>query len=240
MLKNSIKLPRPAAVTIEDALDQFLDDQRRRLKEKTLRNYEDIVYLFKDSMNGYAHQSLDTAESALFDHHYNADGDQHREFCQLFGPQKIPENVAEFLGYFMVRKVMCGQEMKRAAGTVTKKLGKWLAQKGYVEEDDAAEMTDRGAEAVQDLPAADELADMLIEYTDRTAPFCEEAWEDHFDIKAVEPGKLHLSPLSGDEQMVVPVSRAISDRCRVGWSISGAVGQTSKGWRLLEVWNVYP
>lgn len=59
-------------------------------------------------------------------------------------------------------------------------------------------------------------------------------------IDAVEPGKLHLSALSGDEEIIVPVSRNISDTCCVGWSISGAVGKKGKGWRILEVWNVYP
>lgn len=36
-----------------------------------------------------------------------------------------------FLHYFMPRKVLCGQETMDAAGTVTRKLGKWLVQKGY-------------------------------------------------------------------------------------------------------------
>ena len=40
----------------------------------------------------------------------------------IFGPEKIPGNVAEFLDYFMVRKVMCGKDLMRAAGTVMKKL----------------------------------------------------------------------------------------------------------------------
>jgi len=30
------------------------------------------------------------------------------------------------------RKVMCGKETMKAAGTVTKKLAKWLDEKGYV------------------------------------------------------------------------------------------------------------
>jgi len=64
--------------------------------------------------------------------------------------------------------------------------------------------------------------------------------EDYFTIDEVEPGKLHLSALSGDEQIVVPVSRDISDASRVGWSISGAMGRKGKDWRILEAWNVYP
>jgi hypothetical protein len=32
----------------------------------------------------------------------------------------------------MVRKVMCGYEFKRAAGVVTRKLARWMADAGYV------------------------------------------------------------------------------------------------------------
>ena len=32
----------------------------------------------------------------------------------------------------MIRKVIAGRDLKRAAGSVTKKLSKWLAEKGYV------------------------------------------------------------------------------------------------------------
>jgi len=42
------------------------------------------------------------------------------------------------------------------------------------------------------------------------------------------------------DEVTVPVSRDISNACRVGWSVSGAVGKTSKGWRILEAWNVHP
>lgn len=77
-------------------------------------------------MNGYAYQYLDKGEAALFDNLYDAEGEAHREFCQIFGPEKIPQNVGEFLGYFMPRKVMCSKELLKAAGTVMKKPGKWV------------------------------------------------------------------------------------------------------------------
>ena len=40
----------------------------------------------------------------------------------MFGPEKIAENLGEFLDYFMVRKVIAGQELLKASGTVTGKL----------------------------------------------------------------------------------------------------------------------
>ncbi len=240
MSKLTKKLTQPAEKTIEVVLDEFLEEQQKRLKPSTMRKYEDIIDLFQSCLDGYAYQSLNKQENALFDRFYDAEGDEHRESCQVFGPEKIPGNVSEFLNYFMIRKVMCGKELKQAAGTVIKKLGKWLQEKGYVKPESAAEVVNCGATAAKELPATEELAWMLADYADCTAVDCDEAIEDHFTIEAVEPGKLHLSDFSGNDEIIIPVSRNISDACRVGWSLSGVVGKTDKGWRILEVWNVYP
>ncbi len=130
MAAKITRLPQPASPTIEQVFDEFLGDQRRRLRPRTLSKYEDVLGLLRDHLNGYAYQSLSTAEAALFDRYYNAPGDKHLEFCQLFGPDKIVANLGGFLGYFMIRKVVAGQDLKRAAGTVTKKLSTWLARAG--------------------------------------------------------------------------------------------------------------
>ena len=240
MSKRIIKLPKPPEKTIEAVLDEFLKEQQERLKPSTMRKYEDIIDLFQSCLDGYGHQSLNKQEAALFDRLYEAEGDEHREFCEVFGPEKIPFNVREFLNYFIIRKVMCGKELKQAAGTVIKKLGKWLKEKGYIDSESANDIVSCGAIAAKELPAAEGLSWMLSDYADRTAVDCDEVIEDHFAIEAVEPGKLHLSAFTEDEEITIPVSRDISNACRVGWSISGAMGKTGKGWRILEAWNVYP
>ena len=38
------------------------------------------------------------------------DAGDEEAFCHLFGPEEIPPHLGEFLGYFMVRKVIAGQE----------------------------------------------------------------------------------------------------------------------------------
>ena len=240
MKKRTKRKVQPAEKPIEVVLEEFLEDQRARLKPKTMERYESVIQLFESCLDNYGHQCLDKSESALFEQFYDAEGAEHREFCQVFGPEKIPENVGEFLNYFMIRKVMCGKDLLRAAGTVMKKLGKWLLEKCYVTDEQAEDLVDRGSDAARDLPAAEELTRMLMDYADRTAVDCEESLEDHFTIEAIEPGKLRLSDLSGAEEIVVPVSRDISNACRVGWTIAAAVGKTAKGWRILEAWNVYP
>ena len=76
MTKKIVDLPRVAEVTIEQVLDEFLADQQKRLKSKTFKQYEDIIWLFKNSINSYAYQSLTKAEEALFDKYFNAEGSE--------------------------------------------------------------------------------------------------------------------------------------------------------------------
>lgn len=113
-------------VTIEQALDAFVEDQRQRLSARTMRGYDDVVELLRHSLNGYGPNALDQAEHRRWEKVFDS-GDEEA-FCHLFGPERILGHLSEFLGYFMVRKVIAGQELLRSAGTVTKRLAEWLYQ----------------------------------------------------------------------------------------------------------------
>lgn len=122
MAAKITRLPQSASPTIDEVFEEFLAEQRGRLKPRTLSRYEEVLNLLRHHLNGYAYESLSKAEAAIFDRYYNAKGGEHREFCQLFGPEKIVESLGGFLGHFMIRKVLAGEDLKRAAGTVTKRL----------------------------------------------------------------------------------------------------------------------
>ncbi len=72
-------------ITIEEVFEEFLKAHAKLLKPKTLHKNEEVVGLFKESLNGYAYQYLDEKESALFDKLYEARSKKHREFCEIFG-----------------------------------------------------------------------------------------------------------------------------------------------------------
>ena len=249
MAAKITRLLQPASPTIDQVFDEFLAEQRKRLRPRTLSKYEDVLGLLRHHLNGYASESLSKAESALFDRCYNAKGDEHREFCQLFGPDKIVENLGGFLGYFMIRKVIAGKDLKRAAGTVTKKLSTWLAAQGHVAENEAQEGADQGAEAARDLPKAeratrilyDAVADLALgpnSLSDRN--FLE---FDHFTIAKVEAGKLWLKGFDRGKTRSygpIPVPAAATKLIRKGWDVSCALGHMDGTWRIVEVANVYP
>jgi hypothetical protein len=205
----------------------------------TFRKYEDIVYFFKESMNGYAYQGLDEEEGELFNHFYNLKGENRREFCDVFGTEKILENVSEFLNYFMIRKVICGKELLKAAGTVIKRLTKWLAEHGHVDTEMTEVYADEAGEASKNLPVMEELSYLLWRYAaDQEEVDFEETAEGYFDVRIVENDRLHLVGMH-DRTLVVKLPEEITSKCKPGWSIHPELGKTKDGWKILEVGEVY-
>lgn len=231
-----------AKPTVAEVLAQFLTDQRERLAPKTFAQYEHVVELLRQSLDGYAYQALDEPDAKLFDRLYNEEGNEHREFCEIFGPAHILPNVGPFLNYFMVRKVIAGKDLLHAAGTVTKRLATWLVEKGYARVEEASDAAERGAAAARDLPKAKELAFRLRRFAeDQERGDVDDEVEDHFTITRVGRDKVWLEGmLDGRELGPIDVPKDISRRCKVGWTISGVVGRVVRRWRIVEAWNVYP
>ena len=249
MCAKIIKIPRVANPTIEQVFQEFLAEQRKRLKPRTFGKYKDVIHLLTHHLDGYGHEYLSEQESVLFDKSYSAKGKAHREFCQVFGPEKIPENLHMFLSYFMIRKVMAGADLKRAAGAVTKKLSTWLAAKGYIAEKQAQEGADQGAEAARDLPRAERAAQILFDAVDDLGvdpnDLADEHYLefDHFTIGKVESGKLWLELSEGGKKHSygpIPVPNTVTKLLREGWDISCSLGRVRGKWRIVEVANVYP
>ena len=233
--------PTVASPTISEVLATYLADEKARLAAKTYSLYADVIELLQHSLNGYAANSLDEGKYELWEELFNADGDEHREFCEIFGPEHILPNIGEFLNYFMASKVMAGQDLLRASGTVTKKLAKWLADKGYATAEQAEDTVERGTDAARDLPLAEKLTGLLYEVTSSKYYPDDADIEDQFEIKRVEPGKVWLESFD-DGRLLGPISlpSQATKLCRVGWTISGAVRETGKKWILVETWKVYP
>ncbi|HEX2699346.1 MAG TPA: hypothetical protein VHM89_03980 [Acidimicrobiales bacterium] len=131
----------------------------------------------------------------------------------------------------MVRKVMAGEDLLRAAGTVTKKLAKWMAANGFLDAAAAGEAVERGSSAARDLPRAERLSRLLFDQAQRAAKddgdlADDDIVEDYFTIERVEPGALWLSGDVGP----VKIGKEASSLARPGWSVYLVMARSARGW----------
>src|SRR5262245_13709856 len=103
--------------TIDEVLDEFLDEQEARLSPGTFSRYEAIVHLLKRYCESYW-----PGHDGEYDRVTKAGG----TYCGTYGPEDIAGAFSMFLGYFMPYKVIGSDATFKAAGTVVKKLAKWL------------------------------------------------------------------------------------------------------------------
>lgn len=225
--------------TIDRALASFLAEKQEATKQRAFRNYADIVDLLKHSLNGYAYDSLDRFERRRWEKAFEA-GDE-AAFTRLFGPDKIPPHLGEFLGYFMIRKVIVPATLTAAAGRVTKELVEWLAEQGWIEPTALADAVEQSDDAARDLPRAERLSRLLYEHAQRSridqdALSEEDYVEDYLAIERVEPTALWFEGGIGP----VLVSAAAAKLARPGWAVNVVLGRKAGKWYVLEVGNVYP
>ena len=114
---------------IKEVFDQFLSEQKSKLAPKTYRDYESVIDLFENQLNGYAWNGIDDGEKA-----YDEAKKQKKSFIDLYDHTHIEDNVVEFLDYFVPRKVMSGDEfILKTCPRVIRKLLKWMRDKKLVD-----------------------------------------------------------------------------------------------------------
>ena len=114
---------------IKEVFDQFLSEQKSKLAPKTYRDYESVIDLFENQLDGYAWNGIDDGEKA-----YDEAKKHKKSFIDLYDHTHIEDNVGEFLDYFVPRKVMSGDEfILKTCPRVIRKLLKWMRDKKLVD-----------------------------------------------------------------------------------------------------------
>jgi hypothetical protein len=130
----------------------------------------------------------------------------------------------------------------KASGTVTGKLARWLASRGYIDESSAGGAAERAQAASRDLPVADRLGGLLHDVAAGAPEIDVDAlddadWvEDQLAISDVQPGRIWFE--DGVDPIEVP--RQASDLARPGWTVFVTAARTAGSWHLIEVGFVYP
>ncbi|MGO9470358.1 MAG: hypothetical protein ACLQIB_21970 [Isosphaeraceae bacterium] len=129
----------------------------------------------------------------------------------------------------------------KAADTFVKKLGKWLVQKGYIEDDES--VRELVGTTARDLPVSQQLLDNLCDWLAENGPVSSgRKIEGHFLIQQTGPGQIWLESMLTRDSEIGPIAVPpnVAKACKVGWDIGGVVALTKRGWRLVEVWNISP
>ena len=120
------------APTINEALDEFLADQRDRLADTTYARYADIIELLRMTLDSYGHLHLDDEDLSAWQAAFDAGDEQ--AFTNMFGPERIIDGYGDLLDYYLGRKVGASRQLYRDASTVTKRLAKWLGERGHIDQ----------------------------------------------------------------------------------------------------------
>lgn len=233
------QLKKIADPTIEAVLQQYLDECAAAKKTgKSTR--KEAIELFQHSMNGYAYQTLSKEETALYDHYSELEGDDCKNFCQLFGPEKIPENVREFVGYFLIRKVMASATFLGKAAKEIEKLCLWLEAKGFINEEVLGEAAENAAEAGKKLPRAEKACTLLFDMAQEADFEGEIVDEGYMDITKVSSDSIWLCPFGGKEFGPIFLPKKVTELLEVGWEINCAVAKHRDKLVIVEVGNIYP
>lgn len=229
--------PAIAEPTIRRALDAYVAEQPAPRRKEARLGLE----LLEHCLNGYAHQSLGRAESRLFERLYSAEGAAHREYCEIFGPDKIVPALRQFLRWFMIRKVMASPDDLRQVARETGRFVTWLGEQGHATATVAKEGAALAAEAAQVLPQAEEVAHLLRAELGAEPEPSGEVVEGYFRVARLAPGRLWLESWEdGETYGPLAVPAKVTERLGVDWEMSGAVAKVGRKWELVEVWNVYP
>lgn len=193
-------------------------------------------------LNNFGHQHLNKTETKRYE---KLETSQDKKFWEVFGSEHLGSSeIYDFLADFMVRKVDGSRTLMETTDRVMSKLVKWLHEKGYMPDKEYEETIKIVKELKVDLPLVGEVTDLIYGYAEKH-PVSTDYTSDldaYFEIVKVEPRKLWLKDYlgSGEEIGPVIVSKEISSKCKVGWTISLWVAKTGKVWRILESGYVMP
>jgi hypothetical protein len=237
LMSNLYQIAEP---TIEQVSKQYFKDPSTS-KEISKKDRKGATELFMSCMDSYGHQRLPKKQAELFEYFYDLEGKQHRDFCQIFGPEKIIENLGEFVGYYLISKVMLDADEMALAARVVADFCDWLAANGFITKANGKKGSARALRAAEMLPRA-ENANRLIW---QIAQKCPQNVEEYFDygqmtFKRFERDSAWLEADDGTEIGPVVLPNKAALLLKPNWTINCALAKSRGKWHFAEVGNVYP
>jgi hypothetical protein len=198
--------------------------------------------LLRNALNNYGYQYLGRADAERVQAAYD-DGDEEA-FCRMAGPAVLLKYLDEFLGDFLVRKVLFADDEISAIVEDVRAFVAWLRDRGAITPAAARKSLGRLAGASVDLPAAERLSEILYRLSDQARrrgrpaapPAYDEVVEDYLVVERVAPGRIWFLDRVGP----IKVPDEASALARPGWTINLVLGRRGDQCDVLEVGSVYP
>ena len=230
-----------ASPTISEVLDGYLRTERSCLASRTYVRDVEVIGWLEESLNIDGVKDLTPEEHEQFRSRGFDFGGGDPPYCEAVGPYYLMLHLPTFLTAAQLRRLEAPPELPDQAGTVVKKLAKWLETHGYISALAVRAVRDMAAEVGQRTPAMDELAQRLQALTQDVECLEEEDVPGYFEITHVEPEGLWLHDHIDDSVYgPVPVPDDVHDLCPVGWMIAGTLGHRDGAYQFVDVLKVDP
>jgi hypothetical protein len=228
--------PEPVDPNVAQVLGEFLADMRDGPDAAAASQYETVVGLLRAYLEANPLSDLpDSAERAR-------EAGAQDAVCRLCPPEDIAWAMNDFLWDFMPTRQDGGADLMRATDTVSRALAQWLRDHGYLNDAADREMTSVIEQAGPVLIAAATLRDGLKAWVESQPPPSGRfrMFRDQFRIVAVLDHAWDIESWLHGFRSAVAVPKHLLDPCQVDWEISGLIAKTSKAFRWVAVWTVYP
>jgi len=138
-------------------------------------------------------------------------------FTQVFPPEMLVRSAPEFFGEYAMEEIMDLQVLEYA-GTIVRKLAKWLAEEKLLDPGEATALWHIGTKVKKEfLAAAAALLALDLRYSYRR-PYDRPSWVGKYELVEVLPGRLRFRVRDQDLEVLVPLH--VTNRCRPGWVFS--------------------
>ena len=230
--------------TIQGALEEFLQDRRRRLSDEDFRLYRHVTFFLELCVNNHGHRNLDAEERSRYERLYSGGT---LLFFEVFGPEKLLPEMDFFTRSFLDREVHTSERVTRRAPEVIDSLRQWLVRTGKVsaaaveEQARRAEIRVRLRTRLRRLERT--MARGVLTADVATLPADDRVPLDDHPITRIQAGKIWLrvyDRASSREIGPLNVPPEAASRLRVGWSLCCALARVRGRWRILELQEIYP
>ncbi|SMB97154.1 hypothetical protein SAMN00808754_1770 [Thermanaeromonas toyohensis ToBE] len=204
-----VMFPLPERKPLTRVLDAFLDEREKTLSRRTAAKYGRLVSLWQRYLDHHGYCHLLPVEKVLWKRLRKAG----TEITETFGAQLLVRSSVPFLGEYFLRKVGSDLELVEYAGTIVRKLARWLAQEGFVSSRAASLLWDVGNAARRQLvPAFLAQASINIQY---------DVWYEipvyraRGELYEILPGILRFRVKNARVEVALP--ECVTEYCRPGW-----------------------